>query len=211
MHIRGMVASVKHPVYAQRKQLLAGELAIRLASFTEFAAPRTNGTIIVHHVGTAIKSSVAANTALVIEAVACSTQFSDQLQTSILSSWINFLIYTKLHDQTMAATSHDIDSHDVRIFTGALRHLKTIIEVSIASCREPPCVYMLEAILDFPISVFSTSDPLILLPLPRARQQARGRLRSWHASLSPWWRRSYLLLESLPSFYQLQNLLHVAA
>ncbi|KAK0506832.1 hypothetical protein JMJ35_010745 [Cladonia borealis] len=62
----------------------------------------------------------------------------------------------------MAATSHDKDSHDVRIFTDALRHMKTIIEIFIASCREPPCVYMLKAILDF-----STSDPLILLPANR--------------------------------------------
>ena len=67
----------------------------------------------------------------------------------------------------MVVALHDKDSHDVRIFAVTLQHPETRIEVSISSCRVPPYVYLLEAIPDFPISGFSASDSLILLPANR--------------------------------------------
>ena len=85
----GLIETLKHPVYAQRRQLLAEEHSLRLASFRGLAAPRNSGTITAHYVGAAIKSSVPADTVFVIEAVTCAIQISDQLQTSIPGSWIN--------------------------------------------------------------------------------------------------------------------------
>ena len=84
-----LMEKLNDPVYSQRGKYLAEEHAIHLASFTGLAAPRNGGIRTGHRVGAAINSSVSADTVFVIEAVPCDVHISDQLQTSILGSWID--------------------------------------------------------------------------------------------------------------------------
>ncbi|KAF4615877.1 hypothetical protein G7Y89_g15238 [Cudoniella acicularis] len=81
--------TLQDPTYKSRWETLLRKNAVKLESLSALAALPSDGSLDIHHVGFAIKTSVPEDTVFVVEAATCVMPLSDQLQVKKPGSWIN--------------------------------------------------------------------------------------------------------------------------
>jgi thiamine pyrophosphate-dependent acetolactate synthase large subunit-like protein len=81
--------TLKSSSYRNRWDNLLRMQVAKTESLSKLAKPPTNGSLDIHHVGSAVKSAVPEDTVFVVEAATCAMPLSDQLQVDKPGSWIN--------------------------------------------------------------------------------------------------------------------------
>jgi thiamine pyrophosphate-dependent acetolactate synthase large subunit-like protein len=75
--------------YKQRRADLQQAYSAKKESLLILATPPSDGSLDIHHVGSALKAAVPSDTTFVVEAATCAMDLSDQLQVTNPGSWIN--------------------------------------------------------------------------------------------------------------------------
>jgi thiamine pyrophosphate-dependent acetolactate synthase large subunit-like protein len=76
-------------IYKHRSSALQKAHSAKKSSLIKLATPPPDGSLDIHHVGSALKTAVPEDTVFVVEAATCAMDLSDQLQVRRPGSWIN--------------------------------------------------------------------------------------------------------------------------
>ncbi|KAH8682762.1 thiamine diphosphate-binding protein [Tricladium varicosporioides] len=80
---------LQSPIYSERKKQLHEKYKAKIAALSNLAASPADGTLGIHHVGSAISAAVPSDTIFIVEAATNAMSLADQLRVSLPGTWIN--------------------------------------------------------------------------------------------------------------------------